>query len=304
MQTSGAISSTSVACGNTIEDDGLFVMNQKTPGELAFEEYLAGQGILFEHEPALSFTNKLIDYVVDHPTLEKIYFEVKDINCPPPAGSFGQFDQYLPIRNHIEEGRRKFKDFADELCALVLFAPPGSFVNLMEPHVILGAMSGNLGFAIPFDPVSGSADDSQIESKFLIRDGNMIRPTRFQNTRIAALISLVSYSTFAKEALQYMRTDDGRSPEQRWDDALSGRAGISQVPTLCVTDWESGTAKRRLPRDLFRGSTDAWWTCDEDRQGLSFIGERRSNGHPRRAKPHGCPRFCCLEIREMTQGRC
>jgi len=250
-------------------------MNQKTPGEFAFEEYLNGQGIPFEHEPPLSFTNKLIDCVVDHHTHGKIYFEVKDINCPPPAGSFSAFDPYVPIRNHIEEGQRKFKDFAEELCALVLFAPPGSFVNLMEPHVMLGAMYGNLGFTIPFDPISGSADDSRIESRFLVSEGKMVRPTRFQNTRIAALISLVSYSTFAKEALLYLRTDDGRDPEERWSDALSGLAAISQEPTLCVTVWENGTAKRKLPQDLFRGPMDAWWTCDEDRQGPSFIGERR-----------------------------
>jgi hypothetical protein len=250
-------------------------MNPKTPGEIAFEEYLNLHCISFEHEPSLGFTNKLIDYVVDHPTDGKIYFEVKDINCPPPAGSFGAFDPYLPIREHIEEGQRKFRDFADELCALVLFAPPESFVNLMESHVMLGAMYGNLGFTIPFDPESGTADDSRIESKFLVGEGKMVRPTRFQSTRIAALISIVSFSTFAKEALLYMRTDDGRSPEDRWSDALSGAAGISQDPTLCATVWENGTAKRKLPRDLFRGPMDAWWTCDQDQQGPSFIGEKR-----------------------------
>jgi hypothetical protein len=79
-------------------------MNQKTPGELAFEEYLDGQGIAFEHEPPLGFTNKLIDYVVDHPTYGKIYFEVKDINCPPPAGSFSAFDPYLPIGTTLRKG--------------------------------------------------------------------------------------------------------------------------------------------------------------------------------------------------------
>ncbi len=259
----------------TIEAEEVCAVNEKTPGELAFEEYLNGQGVTFEYEPPLSFTKNLVDYVVDHPTHGRIYFEVKDINCPLPAGSFGAFDPYLPIRNHIGEGQRKFKDFAEELCALVLFAPPGSFVNLTEPHVMLGAMYGNLGFTIPFDPVAGSADSSKIESKFLVGDGKMVQPSRFQNTRIAALISLVSYSTFAKEALLYLRTDDGRSREERWDDALSGRAGISQEPTLCVTVWENGTAKRRLPQDLFRGPMDAWWTCDEDQQGASFIGERR-----------------------------
>lgn len=250
-------------------------MNQKTPGELALEEYLNERGIPFQHEPPLSFTNNLVDYVLDHPMCGKIYLEVKDINCPPPLGSFSQFDPYLPIRRHIEEGQRKFRDFAQEVCALVLFAPPGSFVNLMEPHVMLGAMYGNLGFTIPFDPVSGTADSARIESKFLVGEGKMVRPTRFRNTRIAALISLVSFSTFAKEAMLYLRTDDGRSEEERRSDALSGRAGISQDPALCVTVWENGTAKHRLPRDLFRGPMDAWWTCDEDRQGPSFVGERR-----------------------------
>jgi len=250
-------------------------MNQKTPGELAFESYMNEQGIHFEHEPPLSFTNKLIDYVVDHPTHGKIYLEVKDINCPPPTESFGVFDPYLPIRNHIGEGQRKFKDFSEELCALVLFAPPGSFVNLMQPHVMLGAMYGDLGFTIPFDPVLGTADASRTESRFLVRDGKMVRSGQFRNTQIAALISLVSYSTFAKEALLYLQTDDGRSREERWDDALSGAAGVSQDPTLCVTVWENGTAKRRLPQDLFRGPMDAWWTYDGDQQGPSYIGARR-----------------------------
>lgn len=253
-------------------------MNQKTPGELAFEEYLNVQRIAFEYEPPLSFTNKLIDYVVDHPTHGKIYFEVKDINCPPPAGRVGAFDPYLPIRSHIEEGQKKFRGaaFADQLCAIVLFAPEGSFVH-MEPHVMLGAMYGDFGWAIPVNTETGIADASRIESTFIVGEGKMVRPTRYpyQNTRIAALISLFRYNTFAKDALRSLRTDDGRSQEERWEDVFSGRAGISEDPTLCVTVWENGTAKRRLPQDLFRCPMDAWWTCDGDQQGPSFIGERR-----------------------------
>jgi hypothetical protein len=250
-------------------------MNLKTPGELAFEEYLNAQGIAFEHEPPLSFTDNLVDYVVDHPTHGKIYFEVKDIICPLPVGSFRVSDPYEPIRAHIEAGKDKFRDFSDQLCALVLFAPPGSFVNLMEPHVMLGAMYGNFGFTIPFNTETGIADASRIESKFLVGQGKMVRLSRFQNTRIAALISLVRSNTFTAEALAYHQTDDGRSPEERWEDAFSGRAGISQEPTVCCTVWENGTAKRRLPQDLFRGPMDAWWTCDEDHQGPSLIGEKR-----------------------------
>ena len=249
-------------------------MNQKTPGELAFEEYLIAQGIAFEHEPPLSFTNKLVDYVIDHPTHGKLYFEVKDIERSPfeGAGSFFQYDPYEPIRAHIEAGKDKFKNFSDQLCALVLFSP---VVNLMEPHVMLGAMYGDFGFTMPVNTETGIGDASKIESKFLVGEGMMVRSSQYRNTRIAALISLVRYNTFMTEALAYIKTDDGRSPEEREDDAYSGRAGISQEPTLCCTVWENGTAKRRLPQDLFRGPMDAWWTCDEDQQGPSFIGERR-----------------------------
>lgn len=248
-------------------------MNQKSPGELAFEEYLSSQGIVFEHEPPLSFTNKLVDYVVRHPTHGKIYFEVKDINCSWPAASIGAFDPYEPIRSHIEEGQRKFKDFPEELCALVLFAPPGSFVH-MEPHVMLGAMYGNFGWSIPVDLTSGAGDASRIESGFLVGDGKMIRPTRDQNTRIAALISLVNYSAFPEDAESYLQADDGRTRDERWDDLCSGRAGFSKYDSLCVTVWENGTAKRKLPRDIFRGPMDAWWTCEGNHQCRSFIGER------------------------------
>lgn len=249
-------------------------MNQKTPGELAFEEYLNAQRIAFEYEAPLSFSSKVVDYVVDHPAVGKIYFEVKDIDRSPfeGMGSFGAFDPCAPIRSHIDAGQKKFKDFSSRLCVLVLFS---QVVNLMEPHVMLGAMYGNLGFAVPFNTETGVADASLIESKFLVGEGKMVRPTRYQNTRIAALISVARYYTFAREAAAYIDSDDGRSKQERWDDALFGRAGISQEPTLCCTVWENGAAKRRLPQDLFRGPMDAWWTCDEDRQGPSFIGERR-----------------------------
>jgi hypothetical protein len=253
------------------------IMNQRTPGELTFEEYLNGQGVAFEYEPPLKFTDKLVDYVVDHPTHGKIYFEVKDIDRSPFEGaeSGGAFDTYEPIRAHIEAGKKKFRDFPDQLCVLVLYTEAVG-VRLMEPYVMCGAMYGNLGFTIPVDTKTGIGDASKIESKFLVGEGKMIRQAGYCNTRIAALISLFRHPTltFTKKALAYIQTDDGRSPEERWDDAFSGRAGISQEPTLCCTVWENGTAKRRLPQDLFRGPMDAWWTCDEDHR-PSFIGERR-----------------------------
>jgi len=217
-------------------------MNARTIGEIAFEEYLNGQSITFEHEPKLDFTSKLIDYVVDHPTQGKIYFEVKDIERSPfeAFGPFGAYDPYEPIRTHIGEGQKKFKDFSDQLCALVLFS---QVMNLMEPHVMLGAMYGNLGFTVPVNVETGVADASRIEKKFLVGQGKMVQPNRYQNTRIAALISVARYNTFTKEAVTYLKTDDGRTEEEHRIDLFEGRAGISEEPTLCCTVWENGTAR-------------------------------------------------------------
>jgi hypothetical protein len=252
-------------------------MSEKTHGELLFESYLNLHNMAFEYEPDLRpITNKRVDYVLDHPTQGKIYLEVKDIHQPFPVLGPSVFDRYAPIHTHIEAGAKKFKDLPDALCAIVMVGGPNSFVDLMDSTTMLGAMYGDFGFTIPFNPELGRFEADQMQGGFIPGRGKMVRKgNTFLRTRIAALISLVSYHTFTKEAALYIRTDDGRSSDERWEDALSGRAAISQEPIPCVTVWENGAAKRRLPQDLFRGPMDAWWTADNGLQNLSFIGAKR-----------------------------
>jgi hypothetical protein len=140
---------------------------------------------------------------------------------------------------------------------------------------MLGAMYGDMGFTIPFNPKLGHHDGSQIESKFIVGRSKMVRKGRFQNTRISALISLHNYDTFAKEACLYAQTDDGRSEAERWADVYQGNAKINSDSTPCVTVWENGAAKQRLPQDILRGDMDAWWTCDNEMQALTYVGHRR-----------------------------
>jgi hypothetical protein len=78
-----------------------------------------------------------------------------------------------------------------------------------------------------------------------------------------------------KEAVLYLNTNDGRTEAERKADLYEGRININQDLTPCVTVWENGTAKRRLPQDIFRGAMDAWWTCDEEGQSRSFVGQKR-----------------------------
>jgi hypothetical protein len=103
----------------------------------------------------------------------------------------------------------------------------------------------------------------------------MVRANCFSNTRIAALISLVDYYTFPKEGALFLKTNDGRTEAERKADLFEGRTDISDEKTPCVSVWENGTAKRRLPQDIFRGDMDAWWTCEEEGQSRSFVGQRR-----------------------------
>lgn len=160
-------------------------MKKPTYGEDLTARYLESQGIRFEHEPELPGIAQRIDFVIEHPECGKILLEVKDIKNPPPPSGF--YDAHKPIRKHIEAGAQKFKNTADYLCGLILVATPGSFVQLNDPTIMMGAMYGNLGFRIPVDTQRGIADADKIEPIYMIGDGKMIRKTRVQNTRIAAI---------------------------------------------------------------------------------------------------------------------
>jgi hypothetical protein len=253
-------------------------MNQSTYGERLFESYIVAQHIAFEREPKLPGVSQLIDFVVDHPTHGKILLEVKDIVNPLPPQGFSTFNPYTPIREHIEEGQRKFKSTASYLCALVLAAPPGSFVNLNDSHVMLGAMYGDLGFRVPFDVGQGTARSDEVTSEFLIGNGKMVRKSRVQNTRIAALISIQEFAVWHLAMRKYMNTDDGRTRRERADDIHNGIAGLPddiEEKATGVTVWENGAAAKKLPQDMFRGEMDAWYEYANGHQALNFIGARR-----------------------------
>ncbi len=252
-------------------------MNKLTFGEQLFEEYLVSQNIAFEREPTLPGVSQLIDFVVEHSTHGKILLEVKDIeNAMPPRG-FSSFNPYTSIREHIEEGTRKFKSASNYVCALVLAAPPGSFVQLNDPHVMLGAMYGDFGFKIPFDPERGAADPDLISSEFLIGKGKMVRKSRLQNTRIAALITVQQYKVWHLAMRKYMNTDDGRPRDERAAELRRGEVDLGDYEAVetGVTVWENAIAARKLPIDIFRGEMDAWWESTGNEQRLTFAGERR-----------------------------
>jgi hypothetical protein len=131
-------------------------------------------------------------------------------------------DSYTPIRSHIEAGREKFKSVRDYVCALVIVAAPGSLVMLEQPHIVLGAMYGDFGYKIPFNTVRGQGNADEIRSEFFLGNGKMVRTTRVQNTRIAALITIQQYAVWQLAIRKHLNTEDGRSRADRFADIQSG----------------------------------------------------------------------------------
>jgi len=79
------------------------------------------------------------------------------------------------------------------MCGIVLADPRNSFVEL-EPMNIYGAMLGNLGISLPFDPEAGAFDSERATQEFLsggkmvrYKQGQAIAP---QNTTISAICVL------------------------------------------------------------------------------------------------------------------
>ena len=257
------------------EDDAICV---PTYGEILFESYLKAHDIEFEREPELQGVPERIDFVIDHPTCRKILLDVKHRESPAGA-TIWTFDPYRPIRTHIDAGRRKFRNCANYLCGLVLAEPPNSFVMLDHPPTIMGAMYGDPGFQMSFNTKTGDGDPKTLRPIYIPGRGKMIRRSEVQNTRIAALITVINHKLWHHAMRKYLNTEDGRSRRERADEVMTPEAiGLPPFDATmpAITVWENAVATRKLPKALFRGEMDAWWeVTPEGRQLPTFIGTLR-----------------------------
>src|SRR5580765_8447244 len=89
-----------------------------TEGELLFQNYLNAMHYTYEFEKVFPGKNKRPDYTVTRNEAQFL-FDVKDFEANMPLG-FGAYDPYPPIREKIEQGRDKFKEFKEYPCSLVL----------------------------------------------------------------------------------------------------------------------------------------------------------------------------------------
>ncbi|HYI10939.1 MAG TPA: hypothetical protein VEK57_17920 [Thermoanaerobaculia bacterium] len=257
----------------------LLAIPMHTRGETVFAEYLAASGIPFDFERAQTGRSKRPDFAINWNGVD-CFFDVKDREksdlveddplAPPGDDEMlfgGAIDPpYRWIREQIEQGRRKFREFKGSPCAIVMFPADGWDHDLREPDFALGAMYGDYGIVIRRDPTTGRFDGDDAESHFLDK-GKMIRPRwrTPQNTTVSALLTLRSVNIGQARLRRYI---DQHYPDLDfwWDPTIQSKVdfNISERHTGVIV-WENAFAATPLPADIFRGPYDERWGREGNR---------------------------------------
>jgi hypothetical protein len=243
--------------------------SSRTPGEVVFEKYLDSQNISFEFEKEHPGKSRRPDYTIEWGG-KIIVFDVKDFDPPKSFRmGFGYFDPYPPIREKIDQGRDKFKQFKEYCCGLALYNAGQPLVSLDSPDIMLGAMYGDSGFTFPMNVSTGVGDASQLKHAFLNR-GKMIRAkeSKVQNTTLSAIITVVSIRPHYLQLLDLVRANRRRSTEDYEAEIRSRVPDYDpelEVPRVIV--WHNAVARIPFPADLFCGDYDSHYGVVSEESG-------------------------------------
>lgn len=156
-------------------------MTPKIHSELLFEDYLRSVPVDFAYEPVVHGRTKRPDYRVEFN--EKPYwFEVKEL-VDPESKPTREFDPTPPFEEKIDEARKKFGEFKDACCVLVLHSCKSIF-RLAMIDVIVSAAFGE---RLTLEPAIGQtlADEP---CRFKFRGKAKLRPNA--NTTISGIFIL------------------------------------------------------------------------------------------------------------------
>jgi hypothetical protein len=256
-----------------------------TSGELLFQDYLDAMHYPYEFEKNFPDKKKPPDYTVNRDGV--FLFDVKDFEPNNVSLGCGAYDPYPRIREKIDQGRKKFKEFKEYPCSLVLWNNGDGFVHLERPEIVLGAMYGDSGLTVPINTSTGTAS-GDFSPTFLGR-GKMFRygdVANAKNTTISALITLrhvgIGIGRINRIWDERKKVDKNFGKEDLW-------AAISEVcaaaaeryadfdaeeKRLGVIVWENAVARIPLSRELFTGPYDERWGHEGGHQFIVFRGEK------------------------------
>jgi len=244
----------------------------KNKSELLFEQFLAMSGLSdFEFEKEFPGRPQRPDYAVKLADEREILFEVKEFRTTMDdflPGGGGAYDPYSFIREKINQGSDKFREFKDHCCCLVLFNRDKPLVDLSW-QMIYGAMLGNIGFRMPLNVDTGIADAAATENVFTA-GGKMLRyrglqPIRPQNQTISAILVLellpVGRIRFDAYIEQLERERNGEVGVEEYTQLIESLRGTDRDTTLIQIRGvlhENPHARQgfEFPRELFKGPYD------------------------------------------------
>ena len=235
-----------------------------------FERYLESQCLPFDFEKEHTGKSKRPDYSIEWQR-QMVVFDVKDFDPPETSSTgFSAFDPYPRIREKIEQGRDKFKQFKEYCCGLVLYNAGQPFVMLDQDYIMLGSMYGDSGFTFPVNTGTGVGAASKIEPTFLGR-GKMLRSGRStpQNTTISAVITLTQirphYLRLLDMVHEYPRMSIAELQEEA-ERVIPDYDPSREIPRVIV--WHNAVARIPFPDHLFCGSYDTHFGVVRERDGI------------------------------------
>lgn len=234
---------------------------KKNVSEALFEQYLNSQGLSFEYEKIYVGKSKRPDYTVPISGRDFL-FEVKQFDVTDFPEGFSQFHPHVPLRAKIDAARKKFKEYEGFACCLVLYNNYVPLIMAENSDFMLGAMYGEIGFKMPFDPNTGSFGSPE---RAFLDGGKMLHDGKVFNTRISAIITLRHYPIGKRRYRQWWnklieQTKAGMPVEERDPEPDIDYEQLE----LGVIVWDNIAADIPLPMNIFRGAFDERWGHDDN----------------------------------------
>jgi len=203
-------------------------------------------------------------------------------------GGRGYFDPYPRVREKIDQGRKKFKEYKDFCCALALYNPDSPLVRLEDWHIMLGAMYGDSGYTFPVNIVTGIGDADARRPAFLGR-GKMLRPKLDtpQNTTIAALITLTVIHPYRVRLVEMIGASLQTGTRASLDELKTALLRDRLDPELVIPRvivWHNAFARLPFPPDLFCGPYDTHFGVVRGEDGVFNAVTFRSGSLPESVK--------------------
>jgi hypothetical protein len=234
-------------------------MSPRTYSELFFEDYLRSLPLEFVYEPEVPGRRKRPDYRVEVDG-KRYWFEVKEL-VDPESKPTGGYEPTPPFEEKIDQARKKFMEFKDECCVLVLHGCKSIYRRPMTPEIVSAAF----GERILLEPSSGQTlADEPLRFKF--HGKAKLRPN--VNTTITAIIILQHFQLESRwvEAFYRIRSRIERGEEigplayadefelmKDWENKIEFEDSVRGVIL------ENPYARNPLPRCRLIGRLDQLW---------------------------------------------